>query len=82
MFLFLFDSESKLTLEQQNAKFAKALEEFHHTCDALETNIVCIDPAIYTDNFHETSVILTFRKLLTKVISSPSVTTNAAYTKI
>lgn len=30
----------KLTLEQQNIKFAKALEEFHHTCDALETNIV------------------------------------------
>ena len=33
-------ADGKLTLEQQNMKFAKALEEFHNTCDALETNII------------------------------------------
>ena len=35
-----FNFQRKLTLEQQNMKFAKALEEFHNQCDALETNIV------------------------------------------
>lgn len=33
-------TDGKLTLEQQNLKFAKALEEFYHMCDALETNIM------------------------------------------
>ncbi|XP_028409684.1 mediator of RNA polymerase II transcription subunit 29-like [Dendronephthya gigantea] len=33
-------ADGKITLEQQNIKFAKALEEFHHTCDILETNIM------------------------------------------
>ena len=42
----------KLTLEQQNVKFAKALAEFHNTCDALETNIVSICSAECCGNFY------------------------------